>query len=141
MSFGSRYSRMDQVKFVEDSLKKIWSDFVCLGRPYHFKFYKGCILLILLGPFVNTLTHLIYQSALPLILLISRSINKKITTSNIKRLYYKRCAHRHFFSARRFYIMIDVSSKRLFKARKFYIRFWFKPPCLKWTSRFLYKFC
>ena len=74
------------VKLMEDSLKKIWSDFVCLGRPYHFKFYKGCILLILLGPFVNTLTHLIYQSALPLILLISHSINKKITASNIKRL-------------------------------------------------------
>ena len=28
---GSRYSRMDQVKFVEDSLQKIWSDTVCLS--------------------------------------------------------------------------------------------------------------
>ena len=31
---------MDQVKFVEDSLFKIWSDMVCLSRPYHFKFFK-----------------------------------------------------------------------------------------------------
>ena len=43
-SFGSRYLRIDQVKFVE-------------GRPYHF---KGCLPQILLGPFLNTLTHLRY---------------------------------------------------------------------------------
>ena len=28
--YGSRCSRMDQVKFMEDSLQKIWSDMVCL---------------------------------------------------------------------------------------------------------------
>ena len=41
---------MNQVKFVEDSLKKfegVW-----------FKFFKDCLLQILLGPFLNTLTHL-----------------------------------------------------------------------------------
>ena len=32
--------RMDQVKFVEDSLYKIWSD--------HFKFFKGCLPQILI---------------------------------------------------------------------------------------------
>ena len=47
-TFGSRYSRMDQVIFVEDSL----------SRPYHFKFFKGCLPQTLLGPFLNTLTHL-----------------------------------------------------------------------------------
>ena len=30
--FETKYSRMDQVKFVEDSLSKIWSDMVCLSR-------------------------------------------------------------------------------------------------------------
>ena len=30
----------------------------CLSRPYHFKFFKGCLPQILLGPFLNTLTHL-----------------------------------------------------------------------------------
>ena len=40
---GSRYSRMDQVKFVEDNLSKISSDMVRLRRPYHFKFFKGCL--------------------------------------------------------------------------------------------------
>ena len=34
---GSRYSKMDQVKFVEDSLQKIWSDMAY----YHFKFLKA----------------------------------------------------------------------------------------------------
>ena len=28
-----------------------------LGRPYHFKFFKGYLPQILLGPFFNTLTH------------------------------------------------------------------------------------
>ena len=31
---------------------------VCLDRPYHFRFFKGCYPQILLGPFLNTLTHL-----------------------------------------------------------------------------------
>ena len=46
------------IKSVEDSLWKISSDMVPLGRPYHFKCFKGCIPQILLGPFLNTLSHL-----------------------------------------------------------------------------------
>ena len=57
-TFGSRYSRMDRVKFVEDSLYKIWSVMACLSRPYHFKFFKGYLPQVLLGPFLNSLTHL-----------------------------------------------------------------------------------
>ena len=30
---------------------------VCPGRPYDFKFFKGCLPQILLGPFMNTLTQ------------------------------------------------------------------------------------
>ena len=29
---------------------------VCLSRPYSFKFFKGCLSQILLGPFLNTLS-------------------------------------------------------------------------------------
>ena len=29
-----------------------------LGRPYHFTFFKGCLPQILLGPFLNTLSHM-----------------------------------------------------------------------------------
>ena len=47
-TFGSRYSSMDNVKFVEDSLWKICSDVVCLVRPYNFKFFKSCLPQILL---------------------------------------------------------------------------------------------
>ena len=50
---------MEKVKSVEDSFLKIWSDMVCLDRQYHFKFFKGCLPQILLGPFLNTLTYLI----------------------------------------------------------------------------------
>ena len=32
---------------------------VCLGRPYRFKFFKRCILQILFGQFLNTLTHMV----------------------------------------------------------------------------------
>ena len=41
--YESKYWRMDQVKFVNDSLEKIWSDRVFLSKPYHFKFLKGCL--------------------------------------------------------------------------------------------------
>ena len=30
----------------------------CLGRPYHFNFFKACVPQVLFGPFVNTMTHL-----------------------------------------------------------------------------------
>ena len=45
---------MDQVKFVEDSLQKIEVIWSALSRPYDFKFFKGCLPQILLGPFLNT---------------------------------------------------------------------------------------
>ena len=32
-----------------------------LSRPYHFNFFKGCLPQILLGPFLNTLTHLLLK--------------------------------------------------------------------------------
>ena len=32
---------------------------VYLGRPYPFKFFKGCLPHFLLGPFLNILSHLI----------------------------------------------------------------------------------
>ena len=35
----------------------IWSALVCLGKPYHFTFFKGCLPQIILSPFLNTLCH------------------------------------------------------------------------------------
>ena len=37
-----------------------WSDIFCFRRPYHFTFFKGCLskLVILIGPFVNSLSHM-----------------------------------------------------------------------------------
>ena len=45
---GKRYSRLYQVKFVQ----------VCFNRPYHFKFFKGCLPQFILGPFLNTLSQI-----------------------------------------------------------------------------------
>ena len=42
-------------------LKCVYEKHVCLGRPYHFKFFKGCLPQILLGPFLNTLTQMIFK--------------------------------------------------------------------------------
>ena len=70
---GTKYSRMDQVKFVKDGLEKNGSDKVCLSSeicggqplkilkwsgPYHVKFFKGCLPQISLGLFLNTLSQM-----------------------------------------------------------------------------------
>ena len=34
---------------------------ICQSRPYHFKFFKGCLPQMLLGPFLNTLTQMIIR--------------------------------------------------------------------------------
>ena len=49
---------MDQVKIVEDNLWKIWSDMICLSRPYPLKFFKDCLPQFLLGPFLNNLIQI-----------------------------------------------------------------------------------
>ena len=52
-----KYSRMDQAKFVEDSLIcPIWN-MVCF-RQTPFKFFKRCLPQILLGSFLNIFSHM-----------------------------------------------------------------------------------
>ena len=46
-TYETRYSRLCQVKFVEG-----------LSRTYPFKFFKGCFPQILLGSFLNALSHI-----------------------------------------------------------------------------------
>ena len=55
---GTKSSRMDYIKFVEDSIWKIWRDMVCLRRPYRFKFFKCFLPQVLLGPFLSTLSQI-----------------------------------------------------------------------------------
>ena len=45
-NIGSKYSRMDQV----------------ISRPYHLKFFKGCLPKVLLGPFLNAFTLYVLTS-------------------------------------------------------------------------------
>ena len=35
---------------------------VCLNRPHRFRFFKGCFQQILLSPFVNSLTRLLFPA-------------------------------------------------------------------------------
>ena len=68
---------MDQVKFVED----------CLKRLYRFKFFKGCLPQILLGPFLNKLTHLLIFYAAVTTLILKLSISRIFNT--LKDLFLK----------------------------------------------------
>ena len=58
---GTKYSRMDQVKFVEDSLLKFEGIWSASSRPCPFKFFKVCLPQILLGLFLNTLSQMFSQ--------------------------------------------------------------------------------
>ena len=49
-AYGTKFWRMGQVKFVEDSLQKIWRGII----------FKGCLPKLLLGPLFNTLFHKSY---------------------------------------------------------------------------------
>ena len=55
---GTKYSRMDQVKFVEDSPWKFEGVWSARNRPCTFKFFKGCLPQFLFGLFLNTLSHI-----------------------------------------------------------------------------------
>ena len=43
---------------------------VCLGRPYHFKFFKACLPQVLLGPFLNTLDPYVDHKKVSLVLVL-----------------------------------------------------------------------
>ena len=58
IKLGTKYSRMNQIKFVEDSLYKNWRGLVCLKQTTPLRFFKGCLPQIFFGPFLNTLSHL-----------------------------------------------------------------------------------
>ena len=38
-----------------------WKEYDRLSRPYPLKYFKGCLPQILLGPFVNTLSHISHE--------------------------------------------------------------------------------
>ena len=56
-----KYSRMDQVKIVEDSLLKIWRDIVYFSQTISLQIFKGCLPQILLGPFLSALSQTLSQ--------------------------------------------------------------------------------
>ena len=51
---------------------------VCLGRPYHFNFFKGYFLQILLGPFLNTLTYISFIRLSRLVTFFAENDNNNI---------------------------------------------------------------
>ena len=82
--YGTKYLRMEQVKFVEDSLEKLSRDW--LSRPYCFKSFKGCLPQILLGSFLNTLSHMILR-----ILELVTAEAVVFITLNVSRHFCHRC--------------------------------------------------
>ena len=59
---GTKYSRIDQVKIVEDSLYQIWRGMSCFGRWYLFKFFEGSLPQILIGPFSKILPWILLKT-------------------------------------------------------------------------------
>ena len=55
-SFGDIINCDNKYRIYSDKCRA--SNQVCLSKPYHFKFFKGCLPQILLGPFLNTLAHM-----------------------------------------------------------------------------------
>ena len=55
---GTKYSRIDQVKLGKTAFKNLNG----YSRPYPFKFFKGCLPQISLGPFLNTLSQIWFTS-------------------------------------------------------------------------------
>ena len=56
-----KYCSFKWVEVFKNGPRKICEDslyMVCLSGPYHFKFFKGSLPQILLGTFLNTLTHI-----------------------------------------------------------------------------------
>ena len=79
---------------------------VCLGRPYHFKFFKDCLPQILLGPFLNTLTqiekHCWDQTAETLYLKKKKHVLTKFFMDNSNAYNEQVCIRVHdFFTPRR----------------------------------------
>ena len=52
---------MGQVKFVNNSLEKTWSDMVYLNRPYQLHLFKGYFSETLISPFLNTLPQMSHK--------------------------------------------------------------------------------
>ena len=91
---------------------------VYLSRPYHFKFFKGCLPQISLGLFLHTLSHLV-PSAFPLRLNLNQSKLLSVTTVLQKRF------HALFFCV---YCWLKTCKCQL--GQKLFLQRWF----LKWNK-------
>ena len=49
---------MEKVNFWKTAFKKFEGAWSALSKPHPLKFFKGCLPQSLLGPFLNTLSHL-----------------------------------------------------------------------------------
>ena len=85
----------------------------CLGRPYHFNFFKACLPQILLGPFLNTLTHLpttgiLNPKGLTFVGKIPANIDFVLTSKQyagqLKYSYFqhRHCKVQHFYKTKNF---------------------------------------
>ena len=92
---GQSNSRMDQVWIADDGLWKIWRDMVCLSRPYPFNFFKGCLPQVLLVPFLNTCSHILFVAK---ILKTNQGVFREFSCRNwinevmLQKYFFKRTA-------------------------------------------------
>ena len=76
---------------------------VCLGRRYHFKFFKGFLPQILLGPFLNTLSQMNMAALLLYLVPLESFQEKKISwriygeLKGLNNIFITNCKHEIFF--------------------------------------------
>ena len=78
---GKRYKRLGLI----GEVFKNGPNEICLRRPYHFKFFKGCLLQISLGPFLSTLSQLSFAMS-----------NSSVFCPDLRMLQFSRIIIGHF---------------------------------------------
>ena len=89
---------MHQVKLVEDSLLKFEEVWIALVDHTLLTFLKGCVPQVLLGPFLNTFTHLLHHAQFSLINfqfdILSQGFRQGKKQQNLRNEKYTCCTER-----------------------------------------------
>ena len=89
---------------------------VCPSRPYHFKFFKGCLPQSSLGPFLNTLSHIQMHSDNVVSMttsLIPKTSNTKTNKSHVS-IIKSYGSIQHIISVPTYYLSTETNVERIF---------------------------
>ena len=107
---------------------------VCWGRPCHFKFFKDCLPQILLGPFLNTLSHLIVSFFIQFVSSVTKQSFVPLHMINALSIYRKNSRDISFISVNIFSsncAMNRLAQDAVYTVPIEYFTFWMKLTELK----------